>query len=135
MLPPIIYICVLFGLIPLQDCLDSLKHTLLLNKVEVFLQQLSQSAYAMQVLAPDIGCGEHTVSNLLGVASRPEFLEEVHNLLSIVWYNLCSVLALATLVVGDDGCKTEYKRSKYVFTPGRSRAQNFGNELSMMLVT
>ena len=103
------YIYLLYGIILLQDSLYGLKHTFLLNKVEVFLQKLCQSAYAVKVLSPDIGCGEHAVSNLLGVASCPEFLEEVHNLLSIVWYNLCSVLTLATLVVGDDGCKTEYQ--------------------------
>ena len=94
----------------LQNCLYSLKHTLLLDKVEVFLHELCQSWNSLvQILVPDVVEAEHTFCNLLSVAGSPEFLELVDDLLVVVRLDRSTVLAYAALVVCDDGSQTEYE--------------------------
>ena len=78
-----------------------------LNQVEEHLHHSVQTLYLVQVFLPDELGTEYAVSHLLRVASSPQLLQQVHNLLVVVRNNLYAVLTLATLVVGDDGCQTE----------------------------
>ncbi len=94
----------------LEDSLNSLQHTLLLDEVEVLLNQLCQAWNCLvQVLMPDVVEAEYALSYLLGVASSPKLCELVHNLLVIVWLDRSTVLTNTTLIVSDDGSKTEYQ--------------------------
>ncbi len=61
------------------------------------------------MLAPDpVGC-KNALCHLAGVACCPELCEEIHDLLVVVRLDRCTVGTCAALVVGDDGCKTEYE--------------------------
>ena len=91
----------------LQNSLYSLKHTLALDEIEECLDHGVKPLYLVEVLSPDVCSSEHTVSHLLSVFGSLQVIEQLHNLLRVVGDNLHTVLTLATLVVGDDGCKTE----------------------------
>jgi len=94
-------------LVCLQDGLDSLEHTLLLNEVEEVLDHHVQTLNLVEVLLPDELGTENTVGDLLRVAGSPEVSQQLHNLLVVVGDDVDTVLTLATLVVGDDGSETE----------------------------
>lgn len=94
----------------LQDALDSLEHTLRLNLVEEVGDHVSEARNLIEIamLSPDeILGGEDTLSNLTRIVGSPKLLKKIHDLRVVVGDNLDTVLALATLIVGDDGSETE----------------------------
>ena len=91
------------------NALDCLKHTDTLNEVEILFHHSVQTWNLVQILLPDKLSTKHTVGHLLCIARSPKIFQQIHDLLIVVWYDLYTVLALATLIVGDDGSQTEYQ--------------------------
>lgn len=78
----------------LEDSLNSLQHALLLNKVKIFLNQLSQARNCLvQILVPDIVEAQYALSYLLSIAGSPKLGELVHNLLVVIWLDRSTILA------------------------------------------
>lgn len=65
----------------LQDCLDCLKHTLLLDKIEVFLNKSVQARDIIKVFTPNLRCRENAVSYFLCITGSPKILQQVHDFL------------------------------------------------------
>ncbi len=97
------------SLLILKNRLYRFKHSLLLDKVEVFLNEFCKTGYVVKVFTPDEFCTENAIRNLLSIACCPQFLEQVHNLNIVVRNDFCTVGTLATLIIGDNSCKTEYQ--------------------------
>ena len=91
-----IYISLSFRL---QNGLNSLEHTLLLDEVEILLNQLCQARNSLvEIFLPDVVESKNTLSHLLSIASSPELCQLVDNLLVVLWLDLCTISTLATLV-------------------------------------
>ena len=94
----------------LQNGLYGFKHATILDKVKVLLDECIETFYFVEVLLPDKLGSEHSVGHLLCVARSPQLLQELDDLRVVVGCDLCTVLStLATLIVGDDGSKSEDK--------------------------
>ena len=93
----------------LENRLYSLYHTLVSNIIEESLYHVGKSRDCVEVamLTPNpVGC-EYAFCHLAGVAGSPKLCEEVHNLLVVIRLDRSTVSTSATLVVSDDGSKTE----------------------------
>ena len=99
----------------LEYSLHSLKHSLFLDKVEVFLDKSVKPLNIIKVFSPYLCSGEDSVSYLLRIARSPEIFKQVHDFLRVIRHNLRSVRTRTTLVISDDGSKTEHK-SLWKFT-------------------
>ena len=92
-----------------KDGLHRFKHAHRLYAIKVMHHEVGKTGDVIEVAMPNTLLGQHALGNLASIARSPKCIEQREYLGSIVGDDRSTIFALTSLIIGDDGRKTEHK--------------------------